>query len=114
MRPLRDQGALPDVRGSAGACAHAAGDFWLPFAQGWRSRKSWYKKIFKKDVPLNEDDGGQSLLDRFEVDFGAVDPKTGRNETTAQVRLTDRFFLIGDLEMGGGFSGRVKYVLKFK
>ena len=76
--------------------------------------KSWYKKIFKKDVPLNEDDGGQSLLDRFEVDFGAVDPKTGRNETTAQVRLTDRFFLIGDLEMGGGFSGRVKYVLKFK
>lgn len=77
--------------------------------------KQWYKKIFKKNAPMEEENkNGDSILDRFEVDFGAVDPKTGRNETTAQVRLTDKFYLIGDLEMGGGYSGRVKYLLRFK
>ncbi len=76
--------------------------------------KSWYKKIFKKDFPLNNDEGGASLVDRFEVDFGAVDPKTGRNETTAQLRVTDRLYFIGDLQMGGGFSGRVKYLFRFR
>ena len=76
--------------------------------------KGWYKKIFKKDFPLGGDDGGDSLMDRFEVDFGAVDPKTGRNETTAQLRVTERLYFIGDLELGGGFSGRVKYLFRFR
>ena len=76
--------------------------------------KGWYKKIFKKDFPIgsgNED--GDSIMDRFEVDFGAIDPKTGRNEATAQFRVTERLFFIGDLEFGGGFSGRVKYLFRF-
>ena len=77
--------------------------------------KGWYKKVFKKEFPLgSSDDGGTSLMDRFEVDFGAIDPKTGRNETTAQLRVTDRLFFIGDLELGGGFSGRVKYLFRFR
>ncbi len=76
--------------------------------------KGWYKKIFKKDFPLGGNDGGDSLMDRFEVDFGAVDPKTGRNETTAQLRVTERLYFIGDLELGGGFSGRVKYLFRFR
>jgi autotransporter translocation and assembly factor TamB len=77
--------------------------------------KSWYKKVFKRDFPLGaEDTGGESILDRFQVDIGAVDQKTGRNEATAQIRLTDRFFFIGDVEMGGGISGRVKYLLRFR
>lgn len=77
--------------------------------------KSWYKKLFKKDFPLTaEDTGGESIMDRFEVDVGAVDAKTGRSEITAQVRVTDRLFFIGDLEMGGGISGRVKYLFRFR
>jgi autotransporter translocation and assembly factor TamB len=76
--------------------------------------KSWYKKLFKRDFPLTGGGDGDSLLDRFEVDFGAVDPKTGRNETTAQLRVTDRLFFIGDLQLGGGFSGRVKYLFRFR
>ncbi len=76
--------------------------------------KGWYKKVFKKDFPLGGNEGGDSLMDRFEVDFGAVDPKTGRNETTAQLRVTERLYFIGDLELGGGFSGRVKYLFRFR
>lgn len=75
--------------------------------------QGWYKKLFKKDFPLSENDGGESLLDRFELDLGAVDPKTGRNEASAQFRATDNLFFIGDLELGGGVSGRVKYVFRF-
>jgi hypothetical protein len=76
--------------------------------------KGWYKKLFKKDFPLGNSDGGDSFLDRFEVDFGAVDAKTGRNETIAQFRATDRLFFIGNLQLGGGFSGRVKYLFRFR
>ena len=76
--------------------------------------KGWYKKVFKKDFPLGGNEEGDSLMDRFEVDFGAVDPKTGRNETTAQLRVTERLYFIGDLELGGGFSGRVKYLFRFR
>ena len=76
--------------------------------------KSWYKKLFKKDFPLSNSEGGDSLMDRLEVDFGAVDPKTGRNEATAQFRVTERLYFIGDLELGGGFSGRVKYLFRFR
>ena len=76
--------------------------------------KGWYKKIFKKEFPLGGNEDGDSLMDRFEVDFGAVDPKTGRNETTAQLRVTERLYFIGDLELGGGFSGRVKYLFRFR
>jgi hypothetical protein len=76
--------------------------------------KGWYKKLFKRDFPLGGDGEGDSLFDRFEVDFGAVDPKTGRNETTAQFRVTERLFFIGDLQLGGGFEGRVKYLFRFR
>jgi hypothetical protein len=76
--------------------------------------QGWYRKIFKKKAPPEEKKDAEDLLDRFDIDFGAVDPKTGRNETRAQVKLSDRMFLIGELELGGGVSGRVKYLLRFK
>lgn len=76
--------------------------------------KRWYKKLFKRDFPGSTDEGGDSFRDRFQVDIGNVDPKTGRNEVSAQFRVTDNLFILGDLELGGGVAGRVKYVLRFR
>ncbi len=76
--------------------------------------KRWYKKLFKRDFPGSTDEGGDSFRDRFQVDIGNVDPKTGRNEVSTQFRVTDNLFILGDLELGGGVAGRVKYVLRFR
>lgn len=76
--------------------------------------REWYKKLFKRDLPLPSDDGGDSFFDRFNVDPGAVDSRTGRQEVTAQFRVSDRVMLLGDVEMGGGVSGRIQYIFRFR
>ena len=74
----------------------------------------WYKKLFKRDLPASSDEGGDALLDRFEVELGGVDARTGQNEMTAQFRATDNLFFLGDLDLRGGFTGRVKYLIRFR
>ena len=73
-----------------------------------------YKKVFKKDLPVPTDQGGDNFFERFNVDLGAVDSRTGRQEITAQFRVTNEVVLVGDLEMGGGISGRIQYLFRFR
>lgn len=68
------------------------------------------RMIFKQSKPPKED----SFLDRFDVDAGAVDPRTGRQELQARFRLADQFYLIGDLDVQGDVRGQIKYLLRFK
>ncbi len=55
-----------------------------------------------------------SFLDRFDFNVGAVDPRTGNQEAEAKYRLTERFYIIGDLDIQGELSGRVKYLIRFR
>jgi len=55
-----------------------------------------------------------SFLDRFDLDVGTVDPRTGNQEIQAGFQLTDHFLLIGDLDVQGQLSGQVKYLIRFR
>jgi hypothetical protein len=76
--------------------------------------KRWYRKTFKKGAEEPAADGQESFADRFDLDVSNVDPKTGRPNVDASVRLTDRVFFLGELDTGGQFTGKVKYLLRFR
>ena len=69
-----------------------------------------YRKIFKKGAATQSN----SALDRLQVDFGTVDPRTGQQSATARYKINQQFVLIGDLGVGGDFRGILKYVIRFR
>jgi autotransporter translocation and assembly factor TamB len=69
-----------------------------------------YQKIFKKAPPTSNN----SMMDRFSVDAGAVDSRTGRQQVSASLKLVDQLYLIGDVDVTGAFAGRVKYLIRFR
>ncbi len=69
-----------------------------------------YRKVFKKKDPAE----GLPLADRFSVDVGAVDNRTGREEVSATFKLGEQLYLVGDVDVTGAFAGRVKYLLRFR
>jgi len=72
--------------------------------------QSLYRKVFKHSEPTEK----ESFLDRFQFDIGGVDPRTGRQDVSAQFELTKRVFLVGALDIQGGLTGQVKYLIRFK
>ncbi len=72
--------------------------------------QSLYRKVFKKKDPTE----GLPMHDRMNVEFGAADSKTGRQELSASFRLGNQLYLVGDIDVGGEFTGRVKYLLRFR
>ena len=68
-----------------------------------------YRKIFKSKPKDN-----QSFLTRFELNPGAVDPRTGRQEVSARFKATDQVYLIGNLDEQGGMEGQIGYLLRFR
>jgi hypothetical protein len=54
-----------------------------------------------------------SALRRFNLDVGAVNGRTGHQESRLTYRLNENFFMIGELGADGDFAGRIRYVLRF-
>lgn len=74
-----------------------------------------YRKVFKKNAaPSVEKKDNGSFMDRFSFELGALDNKTGAQEVTSRVRLTDQLYLIGDIGTEGSFTGRLKYLIRFR
>lgn len=69
-----------------------------------------YRKVFKTGQSANN----SSVFDRLDVDVGQVDPRTGQQQATARFKINDQFVLVGDLDVGGGFRGMVKYLIRFR
>ena len=69
-----------------------------------------YRKVFKKKDPAEN----VPLLDRFSVDVGAVDNRTGREEVSAVFKLGGQIYLVGDVDVTGAFAGRVRYLVRFR
>ena len=69
-----------------------------------------YRKVFKRREPAEE----EGLMERFEVDVGSVDNRTGRQEISATFKLGENYYLVGDLDVAGDFTGRLKYLLRFR
>jgi len=69
-----------------------------------------YHKVFKtKPSTQNE-----SFTNRFKVNVGGVDPRTGQQEITSTLKLTDQLYLIGDIDVGGDLRGMIRYLLRFR
>jgi len=74
-----------------------------------------YRKIFLKGkAPAVDKTSDSSFVDRFQIELGALDSRTGGQQVTSRVRLTDQLYLIGDLGTEGGFTGRLKYLIRFR
>ena len=69
-----------------------------------------YRKVFKKGQGAQN----SSVFDRLDVDVGQTDPRTGQQQATARFKVNDQFVLVGDLDVGGGFRGMVKYLIRFR
>jgi hypothetical protein len=76
--------------------------------------KSWYRKTFRRGDTDTPAEGEESLLDRFEMDVGNVDAKTGRPDVTGSFRLSDKMYFLGEIDMRGQVTGTVKYLLRFR
>jgi len=68
-----------------------------------------YRKIFKKGQPTQSN----SVFNRLSVDVGTVDPRTGQQQATARFKINDQFVVVGDLGVGGGYRGMLKYLIRF-
>jgi hypothetical protein len=55
-----------------------------------------------------------SALRRFSLDLGAVNNRTGQQETRLTYRFMDNLFMIGEVGTGGDLAGRVRYLVRFR
>ena len=70
----------------------------------------FYSKIFKRP----ESSEHESFLNRFQLDVGTVDPRTGKQEAAARFKMGEKFYLIGSVNVLGDIRGQVKYLLQFR
>jgi hypothetical protein len=69
-----------------------------------------YRKVFKKGEPTQSN----PFFNRLDLDVGTVDPRTGRQQVSARLKLSDQFVLVGDVGVGGDYRGIVKYLIRFR
>ncbi len=78
--------------------------------------QSLYRKMFRRGpapAPAEKTDSG-SFMDRFQIELGAVDNRTGGREINTRFKINDQYYLIGDLNTDGSFTGRLKYLIRFR
>ncbi len=69
-----------------------------------------YRKVFKKGEPTQSNE----FFNRLDLDVGAVDPRTGRQQVSARFKVSDQFVLVGDVGVGGDYRGMLKYLIRFR
>lgn len=79
--------------------------------------KQLYQKMFKRGTPpppttAKTADG--SLLDRFQMELGSTDNRSGRQQMITRFKINDQLYLIGDAGVDGQFTGRLKYLIRFR
>jgi autotransporter translocation and assembly factor TamB len=68
-----------------------------------------YRKVFKKGQATQSN----SVFNRLDIDVGTVDPRTGQQQASARFKINDQFVVVGDLGIGGGYRGMLKYLIRF-
>ncbi len=80
--------------------------------------QSLWKKLFGKGkaapAPSANPRGAPGFADRFELELGAVDHKTGAREATAKYKVNDQIYILGELDTQGRYTGSLKYLLRFR
>jgi autotransporter translocation and assembly factor TamB len=73
-----------------------------------------YRKVFKKGASPEPADDEDSLIDRFEFDAGGTDNRTGSQELSGRFKINDKIYLIGEVDVAGEATGRLKYLIRFR
>ena len=78
--------------------------------------KQFYQKVFKRGTapPPAPAKNDENFLDRFQMDLGATDNRSGRQEVVTRFKINDQLYLIGDAGVDGQFTGRLKYLIRFR
>jgi hypothetical protein len=83
--------------------------------------QSLWKKMFKRGSPApapapkpQQKKGDAGLMDRFELELGSVDQKTGSREATAKFKVNDQTYILGEVDTQGRYTGSLKYLLRFR
>ncbi len=76
-----------------------------------------YRKVFHRAAAAPPDekkpDAG-NFADRFQIQLGALDNRTGGQEVNTRFRMTDNLYFLGDVGVGGRFTGSLKYLIRFR
>jgi hypothetical protein len=78
-----------------------------------RAASVLFQEFSEKVLPSGERERF-SALRRFSLDLGAINNRTGQQETRLTYRFTDNLFMIGEVGTGGDLAGRVRYLLRFR
>jgi len=73
-----------------------------------------FQEFSDKVLPPNGKQERFSALRRFNLDVGALNSRTGHQESRLSYRITNDLFLIGEVGADGDFAGRVRYVIRFR
>jgi hypothetical protein len=71
-----------------------------------------YHKIFKKKQTAST--APNPTLDRFKLDVGTVDPRTGREEVTGRIKLSDQYEVLTGIDVQGDFQVQLRYLIRFR
>ena len=76
-----------------------------------------YRKVFKRSAAPPPDDkktDPASFADRFKIELGALDNRTGGQEVNTRFRFSDNLYFLGDIGVDGRFTGSLKYLIRFR
>ena len=54
------------------------------------------------------------MLDRLQMELGPTDNRSGRQQVITRFKINDQLYLIGDAGVDGQFTGRLKYLIRFR
>lgn len=74
-----------------------------------------YQRVFRKPAPAQgaASRNDANLLDRFQLELGATDARTGQQQVISRFKINDQLYLVGDAGVDGQFTGRLKYLIRF-
>jgi hypothetical protein len=71
-----------------------------------------YRKIRPNRPP--PDDNTHNPMDRFSLDVGSVDPRTGKQELMGKFKLSNQYEVGAGVDMQGDVRMQLRYLLRFK
>ena len=76
-----------------------------------------YRKMVPRksaaEAPEKTEDAGK-FMDRFQVELGALDNRSGGQQVNTRFRMTDSLYFLGDIGVDGRFTGSLKYLIRFR
>ena len=70
-----------------------------------------YRKVFpRRTLPADS----SNPMDRFSLDVGGVDPRTGRQELMGKFKLSDQYQIGAGVDMQGDVRMQLQYLLRFR